>query len=98
MPRPLITHPWVTEGQNKIRFGVGVSARAPEPDWPMRLASVQAAEALGFDSVWVPDHPAFASDCWSILSALAVSTERIRLGPLVCCVYYRSVAVLARLA
>jgi alkanesulfonate monooxygenase SsuD/methylene tetrahydromethanopterin reductase-like flavin-dependent oxidoreductase (luciferase family) len=98
MPLPWITHPWVTEGQNKIRFGVGVSARAPEPDWPMRLATVQAIEALGFDSFWVPDHPAFASDCWSILSALAVSTKRIRLGTLVCCVYYRSAAVLARLA
>jgi alkanesulfonate monooxygenase SsuD/methylene tetrahydromethanopterin reductase-like flavin-dependent oxidoreductase (luciferase family) len=58
----------------------------------------QALEALGFDSHWAPDHPAFAPDCWSILAALAGATSRIRLGPLVSCVGYRSPVQLARVA
>jgi alkanesulfonate monooxygenase SsuD/methylene tetrahydromethanopterin reductase-like flavin-dependent oxidoreductase (luciferase family) len=55
-------------------------------------------EALGFDSHWLPDHPAFLFDCWGILAALAVSTTRIRIGPLVSCVGYRSPVQLARQA
>lgn len=38
------------------------------------------------------------SDCWAILSALAVTTSRIRLGTLVDCVFYRNPVVLARMA
>ena len=55
-------------------------------------------ESLGFDSHWIPDHPAFLFDCWGMLAALAVSTSRIRLGPLVSCVGYRSPVQLARQA
>ena len=91
-------HPWVAAGRGRIRVGVGVSTRAPEPVWADRLKLAQAAEALGFDSLWVPDHPAFGSDCWTALAALAVSTRRIRLGPLVSCALYRSPVVQARLA
>ena len=56
------THPWVREGAGKIRFGVQVTARAAEVDWPTRRALAQAVDALGFDSLWVPDHPAFLTD------------------------------------
>ena len=49
-----------------------------------------ATERLGFDSFWIEDHPMLAPiDCWTTLAALAVHTERLRLGPLVSCVYYR---------
>jgi alkanesulfonate monooxygenase SsuD/methylene tetrahydromethanopterin reductase-like flavin-dependent oxidoreductase (luciferase family) len=37
-------------------------------------------------------------DCWTTLAALAVHTERLRLGSLVSCVYYRPAALLARMA
>lgn len=96
--QPWTTHPWVNAGDDAIRFGAGVSARAPLPDWPTRLALVRELEALGFDSHWLPDHPALAPDCWAIMAALAVSTTKIRLGPLVDCVGYRSPVLLARLA
>lgn len=91
-------HPWVTAGGGRIRFGAGVSARAPLPTWPTHLALAHGLEALGFDSHWLADHPAFAPDCWATLAALAVSTVRIRLGPLVACVGHRPPVLLARLA
>jgi probable F420-dependent oxidoreductase len=49
----------------------------------VRLA--QAAEAGGWDGVFIWDHLAFAwgppaADPWTVLAAIAVSTERVRLG------------------
>lgn len=89
-------HPWVAEGQPRIRFGIGMlGARA---DWPRLHDCAQQAEALGFDSWWSQDHPIGGVDCWTTLAGLAVATSRIRLGTSVACVYYRSPAVLARLA
>ncbi|TMI76246.1 MAG: LLM class flavin-dependent oxidoreductase, partial [Bacillati bacterium ANGP1] len=79
------THPWVREGAGKIRFGVQVTARAAEVDWPTRRALAQAVDALGFDSLWVPD-------------AYATATSRVRLGPMVSCVAHRSPLMTARLA
>ena len=61
---------------------------------------VQALEELGVDSFWAIDHPmTFGADCWTMLAALATTTtQRIRLGSLVSCVYYRHPALLARMA
>src|SRR5690349_19001263 len=95
---PWAAHPWVRDARDQIRFGVGVTTPAPIPDWATRRALAHALEALGFDSHWAPDYPAFAPDCWSILAALAGATSRIRLGPLVSCVGYRSPVQLARCA
>jgi alkanesulfonate monooxygenase SsuD/methylene tetrahydromethanopterin reductase-like flavin-dependent oxidoreductase (luciferase family) len=92
------THPWVREGAGKIRFGVRVAARAAEVDWSTRRALAQAADALGFDSLWVPDHPVFLTDPWTALAAYATATRRVRLGPMVSCVAHRSTLMTARLA
>lgn len=91
-----ITHPWIAEGQHSIRFGAlmmdqGTDGQALR-DW------VQMVEALGFDSYWVSDHPFLSQDCWITLATLAQATKRIRLGTLVSCIFYRSPAMLARLA
>src|SRR5262249_42980805 len=91
--RPI--HPWVAEGQKTIRFGV--SLVDPRADWAAYIKKVQQAEVLGFDTIWVPDHPALYADCWTTLAALAVQTQTIRLG-LVNCVPFRNPALLARLA
>jgi alkanesulfonate monooxygenase SsuD/methylene tetrahydromethanopterin reductase-like flavin-dependent oxidoreductase (luciferase family) len=88
-------HPWVAANQGKVRFGI---AYGPRTDWPETRAFVELIEALGFDSFWVMDHPASGFDAWSSLAAMAAVTNRIRLGPLVSCIYYRSPAMLARLA
>ena len=88
-------HPWVAEGQDKVRFGI---FGGPFTEWPEALEFVLFVEDLGFDSYLAYDHPTRLTDCWSNLAALAVSTRKIRLVSLVNCIYYRSPALVARLA
>ncbi|MBV6756198.1 LLM class flavin-dependent oxidoreductase [Rhodococcus opacus] len=64
-----------------------------------------AAESAGFDSFWLMDHlytpgaPLCDSlESWTLLTALATVTSRIRLGHLVGCNPFRSPAVLAKMA
>jgi alkanesulfonate monooxygenase SsuD/methylene tetrahydromethanopterin reductase-like flavin-dependent oxidoreductase (luciferase family) len=76
--------------------------------WRDVLAIAQRAEEIGFDSIWVADHLLFRFDdgepttgrweCWSLLAALAASTSRIELGPLVSCMSFRNPALLAKIA
>ena len=89
-------HPWVAEGTRKVR--IGVQFADPLNDWHKCCDAVLAAEALGFDSVWAPDHPIHGTDCWTVLSAWAAKTTTIRLGSLVNCVFYRHPVLLARIA
>jgi alkanesulfonate monooxygenase SsuD/methylene tetrahydromethanopterin reductase-like flavin-dependent oxidoreductase (luciferase family) len=89
-------HPWVSEGRGRLRFGVAVTPVAPEASAAEMLRLARAVEELGLDSLWVPDHPPFAPDCWTTLAAFAAVTRRVRLGSLVACVFYRSYLALAR--
>ncbi len=63
--------------------------------------AVQRAEALGFDSVWVPDHLQRGGltvlECWTTISALAASTSKVRLGSLATCNSFRNPALLAKI-
>jgi len=83
------------------------------PPWNEIRAFAQHAEAVGFDSLWLPDHLSIdlgyllgSSDktrvgmweCWSILSSLASVTSRVELGPLVACTSFRNPALLAKMA
>src|SRR3954471_23290670 len=67
----------------------------------------QTAEACGFDSVWVGDHLLYRDDgrpergpweCWTLLSALAAVTERVRVGPLVACTAFHPPGLIAKMA
>jgi F420-dependent oxidoreductase-like protein len=67
----------------------------------------QAAEAAGFDSLWVADHlmqtPAVAPrndpilECYVTLAALAAVTSKVRLGAFVTCAGYRNAALLGKI-
>jgi alkanesulfonate monooxygenase SsuD/methylene tetrahydromethanopterin reductase-like flavin-dependent oxidoreductase (luciferase family) len=87
-------HPWVANGQVKVRFGV---VGGPMGDWPALRDFVQMVEGLGFDSYWRADHPLLTPDCWTTLAAVAASTQRLRLGSMVTCVLYRNPVLLARI-
>jgi probable F420-dependent oxidoreductase len=65
------------------------------------------AEEIGFDSFWLPDHLIFKNpieqphgpwECWSLLSAMAAVTNRLKLGTLVVCAGFRNPALLAKMA
>jgi F420-dependent oxidoreductase-like protein len=64
--------------------------------FPEILELTLKAEALGFDSVWVPE--AWGTDSISILGALAARTNRIRLGTGIVNVFSRTPALLAQTA
>ena len=85
------------------------SARGTFPHWTEMLALVRRAEALGYDSVWIPDHliidiprpgarPEGAWEGWSLVAALAATTDRITIGLLVSCTAFRNPALLAKMA
>ena len=70
-------------------------------------AVAQAAEEMGFDSLWIADHlllryPQQAEqgccEAFTFLSGLAAVTSRIQLGSLVACTSFRSPALLAKMA
>ncbi len=67
----------------------------------------QAAEEVGFDSIWVGDHLLYRGedgpdrgpwDAWTLLAALAAVTERVQLGPLVACTAFHPPGLIARMA
>ena len=64
--------------------------------FPEAVELAQRAEALGFESVWVPE--AYGTDAVSILGALAARTERIQLGTGIVNVFSRTPALLAQTA
>lgn len=69
-------------------------------------AIARQSEASGLSRVWLSDHlfldaDSVATDCleaWTLLSALARDTARIRLGLMVGCQSYRNPALLAKIA
>ncbi|MBL7500437.1 LLM class flavin-dependent oxidoreductase [Frankia nepalensis] len=79
-------------------FGSFVTPTSAPPRHAVELA--QASEAAGLDLVTFQDHPYQARflDTWTLLSAVAASTERVRVAPNVLNLPLRPPAVLARAA
>lgn len=77
------------------------------PRWADIRAMATAGEEVGFDAIWVSDHLGFgdpmgewngAWECWTLLSALAVATDRVRLGTYVSAMPLRNPALFAKMA
>ena len=74
--------------------------------WQQWLDIARTCERLGFESLVTSDHylsvvdtpEPGSNDAWTLLGALAVSTERLRLGTMVSPVTFRQPAVLAKAA
>ncbi len=86
---------------------VGVQLPEVERDvrWPEYLALARTVESLGFDSIWYGDHLLYRRpgdrargpwECWTMLAALAASTDRVELGPLVASTSFHAPAMLAK--
>lgn len=86
----------------ELQFGV---ITLQHLSWEEEVKRWQNIESLGYDSIWVADHfvnyanPAEPwLESWTLLSALAAVTKRVRLGTLVSSFSFRNPAVLARQA
>jgi len=86
-----------------MQFGVVLHVSATYANWDTFLALAKEAEKLGYDSVWVSDHfispngRSHGLETWTVLSALALSTQKIRLGTYVLCNQFRHPSLLARM-
>lgn len=78
----------------------------PADHWRTMRAIAQAADAGPWESLWVYDHfhttPVHSDEAtheaWTLMSAFAASTDRIRLGQMCTCMSYRNPAYLAKVA
>jgi F420-dependent oxidoreductase-like protein len=93
-----------------VRFGLQIpnfTVGAPGALFDEVLERANAAEAAGYDSVWVMDHfyqlPPMGGpsqpmlDAYTLLGAIAARTSRVKLGALVTGVTYRNPAHLAKI-
>jgi len=87
-----------------MQFGIVLHVTATYASWDNFLAITKEAERLGYDSVWFSDHftspdgRPYGLETWTVLSALASLTHKIRLGTYVLCNQFRHPSLLARMA
>jgi hypothetical protein len=90
-----------------LRVGVQLPEVEREIRWPEIVDMARAAEATGFDSIWIGDHLLYRYadgstrgpwEAWTLLSALAAATSTVRLGPLVACTAFHAPPMLAKMA
>src|SRR6266508_1623108 len=90
-----------------LSVGIQLPEVEREVRWPEYVAMARLAEDVGFDSIWLGDHLLYRTpglgtrgpwEVWTMLSALAASTSRILLGPLVACTSFHNPSMLAMMA
>jgi F420-dependent oxidoreductase-like protein len=78
----------------------------PADAWARTVELARQAEALGFESLWAFDHfhtvpeptDEITFESFSVLTALAMETSRVRLGHMVICTGFRNPALTAKLS
>ena len=89
-----------------------VGVQLPEVErvvrWPEQLAIARRIEEVGYDAIWLGDHLLYRWagvveargpwECWTMLAAIAASTSRVTLGPLVASTSFHAPAMLAKQA
>ncbi|MEM2111325.1 MAG: TIGR03560 family F420-dependent LLM class oxidoreductase [Candidatus Bathyarchaeia archaeon] len=86
---------------------------SPKEQFDLIVEMSKEAERIGYDSIWFFDHfqtspliPAVPPthgkssvfECWTTISAVAMETEKIRLGQIVTCALYRNPAYFGKIS
>ena len=74
--------------------------------WPTMLGVAKDIESLGYESLWVYDHfhtvpeptQEVTYEAWTLMAALASTTDTVRLGQMCTCNTYRPPSYLAKVA
>lgn len=80
----------------KFRFAAGGEGNAEEGGARRFVELARKAEELGYDSFMIPDHLGNQVGPMAALGALAVATDKIRLGTAVLANGFRHPAILAK--
>jgi alkanesulfonate monooxygenase SsuD/methylene tetrahydromethanopterin reductase-like flavin-dependent oxidoreductase (luciferase family) len=85
-----------------VRIGIQLPEVEREVRWPEYRAMAAAAEAAGFDSIWLGDHLLYDDrgpwEVWTQMAALAAVTSRVTIGPLVACAGFHPPGLIAKMA
>src|SRR6266566_1290489 len=93
-------------GVHLISRGEGDPATTPFPSHRVMMDDGVRVEQLGYEAVWLPDHYYFSRpagietfpEVWTLLTAIAVKTERVQLGTNVLAATFRHPALMAKMS
>lgn len=78
-----------------MKFDVGILGSEP---LPRIVEQARLAESLGYDTLWITDTHLVCRELWVTLTACALGTSRIRLGPGITVPHTRHISVTASAA